>query len=203
MTVSPTRTDTAARRHRETRDADASDTRAPRRVSSVGAGAGLLVVALAVGSLVGAVWGCLRPGYEAVVQGGDIVVDLAASPDNVDFASFGWFAILTGLLGLALAVGAYARAGGAVSAGMLAWVFVAAGAGAFAVHTFGVWSAGFVSDTPGHGELAEGARFHIVPPLDPGVGWLSGPFVATLTYWMLALVSTVDGPGTDEDGEED
>lgn len=130
-----------------------------------------------------------RPGYEAVVRQDAVLVDRVLSPASVEFSSVGWFAILTAALGLAVALMAYARSGGAVSLAAMAWVVVAAAAGAFAVHTFGAWTAGLVSDSPGHGELVDGARLRLVPPLQPGVAWLCAPFVSALAYWVLALVT--------------
>ncbi len=154
-------------------------------------GAGLLVFALVVGAVVGALWGVLRPAYEVVVRDGGALVDQALSPANVEFSSFGWFVILSAVLGLVVALVAYARLGGAVSLAMMAWVVVAAAAGAFAVHTFGSWSAGLFSGMPSHDALVDGARFQLVPPLHPGVAWLCAPFVAALVYWLLALVTPV------------
>ncbi|MDY5785003.1 hypothetical protein [Corynebacterium sp.] len=172
--------------------------------TGVGAGAGLLVLALVLGSLVGAVWGVLRPAYEVAVREGEAVVDMVASPSNVEFASYGGFALITGALGLVIALAAFAMRDGMVSPQVLAWVIVTAGAGAFAVFTFGVWSAGVISDQPGHGELIEGAVFHVVPPLRPGVAWLTGPFTASLAYWILAVVSPApDADKRDLDERED
>jgi len=131
----------------------------------------------------------LRPGYEVLVKDGDVVVDQVASPPSVEFASYAWFAILAGVLGVVLSIVAYARAGGRVSPATMAWAIVAAAAGAFALFTFGTFTAGFFSDTPGHGDLAEGAHFRVVPALHPGVAWLAAPFTSALSYWLLALVT--------------
>ena len=174
---------------------------APTKHSSpAGVAAGQLVLALVGGGLVGALWGSLRPGYEALVKDGAVVVDQAASPASVEFSSYAGFALICAALGVVLSLAAYARSRGEVSLGMLLWVCVAAAAAAFSVHTFGVWVAGLLSDTPGegHGQLMEGERFHVVPPLYPGVGWLAGPFTAALTYWMLALVSIVSAGSEEE-----
>ena len=173
----------------------------PARRSRVGAGAGLLVLALLAGSVAGAVWGALRPGYEVLVRDGDVIVDQVASPPSVEFASYAWFALLAGILGVVLSVVAYARAGGRVSPATMTWAIVAAAAGAFALFTFGTVTAGFFSDTPGHGDLAEGAHFRVVPALHPGVAWLAAPFTSALSYWLLALVTPEGGDGrAEEDG---
>jgi len=134
-----------------------------------------------------------------MVQDGGAVVDQAASPASVEFSSFAWFALITGVLGLVLSVRAYSRAGGRVSPGTMLWVIVSALAGSFAVFTFGTWAAGFFSDTPGHADLTEGARFHVIPALHPGIGWLAAPFTAALSYWLLALVTPERVP---DDGPE-
>ncbi|WP_342320007.1 hypothetical protein [Corynebacterium mayonis] len=159
------------------------------RTSGVGRAAGLLVVALGLGSLVGAVWGVLRPGYDVVVEDGQLVVNLAASPVNVEFDSYGWFAVLTSLLGVLLALIAFAFNNGRATAFVLLWVVVTSFAGAFAIYTFGMWSTGFVSDKPGHEGLVDGSRLRIVPALQPGVVWLVGPYMSVVTYWLLAFAS--------------
>ncbi|WP_092149264.1 hypothetical protein [Corynebacterium mycetoides] len=129
----------------------------------------------------------MRPGYVGSFEGEAYVVDQVASPPNVEFASFGGFALVCAGLGLVIAAVAYLR--GLAGIGALLWVIACAGAAAFAVYTFGGWSAGFGTPDP---HTAQGS-FTFVPPLSPGVGWLAGPFVAALMFYALTLVDELRG----------
>lgn len=154
---------------------------------AAGEWAQLLLIALVAGSGIGAVWGVTRPGYVGSVRDSAFVVDEVASQTNVEFTSFGGFALITALLGFAIAIVAYARDRAGVAD--LVWVVACAGAAAFAVYTFGGWSAAWSAPSPHDPAPADGMRLEIVPPLSPGVGWLAGPFVAGLMFYLLNLVT--------------
>ena len=160
--------------------------------TGAGAAAGILALSLGLGSVAGAVWGLTRPGYVGSLSEGSYVVDEVASPPSVEFASLGGFVLVSAVLGLVIASFAFAR--GLVGVRALFWVIACAGAAAFAVHTFGSWSAACAHPSPHDATLADGAGFSVVPPLDPGVGWLSGPFVAALMFYLLTIAAELQAP---------
>ena len=163
----------------------------------VGAGAGLVALALAFGVLGGVWWGASRPAYLAEVADGGVRIDSAASPVNTEFAAFGWFAVITGLIGTLLAAAAWrvTRRRGIGGAGWLWWLIVCAAAAALTVFVFGNWSALMFHQVPSHEELellSDGSRFHLIPPINPGAGWLAGPFTAALGYWCANALSPAE-----------
>lgn len=162
-----------------------------------GAGAGLVALALAFGVLGGLAWGALRPAYLAEVADGGVQIDTAASPLNTEFAAFGWFVLLTGFLGVLLALVAWrvTRRRGVGGVGWLWWIIACAAAGAFTVYVFGDWFALWLHHVPSHEELemlSDGSRFDLIPPIRPGAGWLAGPFTAALSYWTLNAFGPAD-----------
>ncbi|WKD57401.1 hypothetical protein CAPI_04215 [Corynebacterium capitovis DSM 44611] len=159
-----------------------------RKRTRSGAAAGLLAASLLAGSIVGVVWGFSRPAYVGVVVGDGVEVDQIATPDSAEFASLGWFVILTAVLGAAVAALAYARAHRGPA--MLGWVMVTSLGGAFATYTFGEGVAHLASADPS--AFSEGARLSVVPALYPGTGWLAAPCLAALTYWLLSVVGELD-----------
>lgn len=164
----------------------------PRRRTRLGAGAGLLACALIIGILGGLGWGSARPAYVGEAGPDGVVVDQAASPANVEFAALGWFALITSLAGVLIALVAWRHTSrGTVrgGAGWLWWVIACAGAAAVCVYVFGDWFALFLNGVPSHEEMVDGATFTVVPPLNPRVAWLSGPFAATLVYWVANLLA--------------
>lgn len=136
-------------------------------------GAGNILVSGLLGAIAGAVWGLSRPSYVLVDDGGHPAVDLIASPDNVEFASFAGFVLLSVVLGCV--VGLSSLSAHKVSPWRMIAVAVVALFGAWTLLVFGSATA------------AEG-----VPLLRPGVGWLVAPFIACLSYWLglLARVET-------------
>ncbi|AWB84319.1 hypothetical protein [Corynebacterium liangguodongii] len=167
--------------------------RPPRRASAAGAGAGLLVYALVAGCIVGAAWGLLRPAYVGTYHDGGFLLDTEASPPGVEFASYGWFVLLSAALGLSIAALAYVRR--LTGVGALMWCMVCAGAAAYATSTFGAATASLRHGSAGArgSGPTEGEVLSLVPSLDPGVAWLVGPFVAGLMFYTLALVSAFEG----------
>lgn len=163
--------------------------------TGAGAAAALLMLALGLGSVAGAVWGLTRPGYVGTLSEGSYVVNEVASPPSVEFASLGGFVLVSAVLGLIIAIFAFAR--GLVGLRALLWVIVCAAAAAFAVHTFGSWSAAFTHPSPHDATLANGDGFSVVPPLNPGMGWLAGPFVAALMFYLLTAASELQAAQRD------
>lgn len=153
----------------------------------MGAAAGILAFSLLVGIAGGVVWGFVRPAYVAAFgEGGGVQVDQAASPKNVEFAAFGWFALISLIAGLGIAW----LARQATSRGGSAWVWwVAACAFACAatVYVFGDWIVSTRIHIPDHDAVRAGEPFRVVPPIQPGVGWLVGPFTAAFAYWIATM----------------
>lgn len=139
----------------------------PRPRRNIRWGAGIVMLGVVIGIVSGAIWGFFRPEYAATFIEGVPHVDEAASPANVEFTSFVWFAALTGALGLV--VGAAAVAVDPLRSGVGKQLFVVL------VALFSSWAllvAGTVT-----------ART-FVPALSPGIAWLVGPFTAALAYWV-------------------
>lgn len=166
--------------------------------STAGACAGLLACALAAGILGGVAWGALRPAYVVETIDDGVAVDPLASPPNVEFAALGWFALLTTLAGVCVALIAWRQANsGAVRGGAawLWWVIACAACAAGALYVFGDWAALIFNDVPNHGAGADGSGFEpgqtfsLAPPVRPGVAWTAGPFAAALLYWAASLMS--------------
>lgn len=162
--------------------------RRPSIPRTVGFGAGLLACALVAFSAAGAVWGRFRPvltGYE-VDDGGYAVETLA----DIEFGSFVWFVLLTGLGGVLLALGAYLRGARQRGLGMLLWVGVAALASAVAFYYAGSLTATHLPSEPGE-------TVQWTPPMQPHIGWAAAPFMAMFAYWSAAFISA------DVDWEDD
>ncbi|KAA8725438.1 hypothetical protein F4V58_04010 [Corynebacterium phocae] len=135
-------------------------------------------------SAAGALWGLNRPrltghATPTVNGGAQIAIDTVA---NVQFASFGWFVILTAVPALALGLLAFARGRDSRGVAMLLWSGAVALAGAAAFYVFGSATAP---------ELEPGARGAIswVPAFSPGVGFAAAPLAAMTSYWSAAFVS--------------
>ncbi|MHA2789319.1 hypothetical protein ACXZ66_09265 [Corynebacterium sp. S7] len=160
-----------------------------RRKAIIGTAAGLLFFALVAGLILGAIWGVFRPAYVGDVTNGLFTANETESPKNVEFSSFISFVIITGALGIIIAMVAYIKVGQVTGVGMLLWVGVVALAAAFAFYVLGNIVTGLVHPLPGHNS-GDMTGVQIVPPMQPGVGWAVAPLLATLTYWILAIVST-------------
>ena len=134
--------------------------------------AGTVFVSGALGAVAGAVWGLFRPSYVLVDGGEHPAVDLVASPDNVEFASFAGFVLLTGMLGIII---------GALPGAKTAWRLLFA----TVVSLFGAWAFLVVGTVT----AADG-----VPLLQPGVGWCVAPLCAALSYWIGMVASMERNP---------
>lgn len=145
-----------------------------------GFGAGVLALGLIMFSVVGAVWGLLRPTMTAMVR--DDGAYVLTGPDNVEFVSFITFAIITGVVASILALIAYLKNPSRRGFGSLMWVTAVAALGAFAFFVMGGATASSFPEDPGISE-------DFVPQMAPGVAWLVAPFVAALTYWCAVFVA--------------
>ena len=156
-----------------------SQRRLPR---TLGFGAGLLACALLVFGVAGALWGLFRPtlaGHE--VDDGGYALEAMGS---AQFIAFITFALITGLLGLLLGLGAYLRRQER-GLSMLLWVGVCALAGAASFYVFGGVTATHPPENPG--EFVEFA-----PKFSPAISWAVAPFMAMFSYWSTAFVSSDD-----------
>lgn len=184
-----------------------------RLKGAVSWGAGILTLGLLLGVTTGVVWGLFRPAYALSIEDGKPVIDETASPANVEFVSFAWFAVLTGIIGVVLGLVAYLAHERRSGVGRLLFVVAVTLFASWSVYVLSSWSAGLVNDVVpafyagassttagsvtggsaiGH-EFTEGQTFTVVPVLAPGVAWLVGPFAAAVTYWIglvVALAST-------------
>ena len=163
-------------------------------------GAGVVALGVILGCVIGVIWGFLRPGYVAEVVDGGVQINHVLSPDSVEFASFGWFVILSTLLGMAVALVAYGT--GERESNLSRMVFAACVAlfSSWALYVLGQWSANLAN--PPHA-AAESDTFTLVPAFQPGIAWCAAPFMASLAYW-LGLVSTAafeGGRGSVQVGE--
>lgn len=166
------------------------------RKSSLSAGAGLLALGCVLGIAGGGVWAWLRPAYVGEVDGAGLRVDQAASPLNVEFVGFGTFALVTAVLGLAVAVpalGAARRGKARGGVGWLLWTGAVSAVAALTVYVFGDWFVGLWHPVPDVEALSEGDSIAMVPPVAPGAAWAAGPFTAVLVYWTANLLAYSQG----------
>ena len=156
-------------------------TSSPARV--IGRAAGFLPLIALLGVLLGALWALLRPTLVGVLDpdsGGYLIV---AGRDDAQFLGFISFIGLCALVGLASGLLCFSRAAEHRSIAMLCWSAVVATLGAVAIYASGGIIADLLRSTDG-----EHTRF--VPPVMVSVGWVVAPFMATLSYWCAALLST-------------
>ncbi|WP_080794156.1 hypothetical protein [Corynebacterium pacaense] len=171
--------------------------RFPRPSRKVGTGAGILAVSLSVYSVAGVIWGLFRPTYTVAVRDGESA-SVEAAP-NVEFTSFIWFVVFTGLLGCAMALVVFIRSVSTRGPLMLLWVTVVAFLGSLVFLLFGDMSAGLLHRTPADFSRMVGETFTVVPPMSPGVGLAAAPFLAVCTYWCAAFVTPSAEPVADGD----
>lgn len=168
--------------------ADSHPRRPRRRINpAVGSTAGFLALCLAVYAVVGAIWGALRPGYEAtVVEGGELSLEPAF---NVEFTAFISFVVATGLLGALLALVMFVRSSRTRGVWMLLWVTFCAFLGAVVFFVVGNAVTGVLHPVPPVEQLEPGASLTLVPGVSIGIGFAAAPFMAALAYWCAVLVS--------------
>lgn len=150
-------------------------------------GAGVVALGVLLGCAIGFVWGFLRPGYVAEVVDGGVQINHVLSPDNVEFASFGWFAILSSLLGMVVGLVAYGTGERQSNLARMAFAVCVALFSSWALYVLGQYSANLANPTHA---ASVSDTFTVVPVFQPGIAWCAAPFMAGLTYW-LGLVSTV------------
>lgn len=170
----------------------ATPARKSRRKRLTGTAAGLLFFALLAGIALGALWGFFRPAYIGDVTDGFFIANEAESPRNVEFTSFISFVIITGVLGIVISMVAYMKVGRVTGVGALLWVGFVAFAAAFTFYFIGNVVTGFAHPMPDLHASDDQPNVELVPVMTPGVGWFAAPFLATLTYWILAIISLPD-----------
>lgn len=159
--------------------------RRPSRM--IGATAGFLALCLSVYAVFGAIWGFLRPGYEAVVStDGELQLTPAF---NVEFTGFISFVIATGLLGAILSLVMFVNSPHSRGVLMLLWVIVCAVIGAVVFWAAGEVVTGLLHPIPDFDTLDAGTALTLVPGISIGIGLAAAPFMAALAYWCAVLVS--------------
>lgn len=154
----------------------------------VGSAAGILAVSLLLYSVIGTLWGLLRPAHTGTLrEEGKVAIDVTMV--SVEFISFASFVIATGLLAVIVSLGVYITSPATRGPGMLWWLILVAAASSFAFLTVGAVASGLLHSAGDLGSLSEGDRLSIVPALSPGIGWLAAPFMGALAYWCCALVT--------------
>lgn len=168
----------------------------PRSSRPFGWGAGIIALGGGIAAVVGGLWGLTRPGYTATVEDGGARIDPALNADNIEFISFVGFIAITGLLGLFIGLTGYATAKNRASAWRMLFVVTVAAFASWTVYILGSWSADLHHGVPDPHDLTEGQTVTFVPILRPGPGWLAGPFVAGLAYWVgvASSVGSVTAP---------
>ncbi|WP_257158501.1 hypothetical protein [Corynebacterium cystitidis] len=157
----------------------------PRR-QRLGSAAGLLFVGLLKGFVLGVVWAFLRPGYTGNIINGVFTADPVGQPSNIEFTSFIWCVLLSGVIGVGVAIVAYVSAGRVEGLATLLWVGLVATAGALALVVVGNWVTYVLHPIP---EAGTEEMVTLVPPIVPRIGWVAAPLMATLTYWIFAVIS--------------
>lgn len=160
---------------------------------TLGAGAGILAAWLCIFSLAGVVWGLFRPAYTASIL--DAESASVAASANVEFISFISFALVTAVLGSVMALVVFLRSAHYRGLSMLLWLTAVACVGSLVFLLFGDLSAGLMHRTPEDFSQIVGQTFTVVPPMSPGVGLLTAPFLAVCTYWCATFVTPVEDAG--------
>lgn len=163
---------------------------APRLSKNTGVYAGVFALGLGIFAAAGVIWGLLRPTYTAYVE--DAETASVAAAINVEFRAFIWFAVATGILGAALALGVFLRSESTRGLGMLLWVGVVAVVGAGAFIIFGNFSAALLHAPPGDYADLVGETFQVVPNMTPGSALFTAPFLAVLMYWCATFVTPAE-----------
>lgn len=162
---------------------------------NLGTGAGLLALVILLSVVVGAVWGLLRPAYEGTVtDGGGVNLEMA---ENVEFNSYITFAVLTGVIGVAVSMTAFVGVPETRGLIMLLWVGVAALVGAVTFLIVGEQASQLVHNPADAHSATEGQTITLVPPLAPGMGFVVAPLMATLSYWVSMVVNSAERGGED------
>lgn len=157
---------------------------------NLGSGAGLTAFAIVLYAVVGALWGVLRPAYDATAMA---EAQVAISPTgNVGFTVFMTFVVLTGLLGLVLGIGAYLSSPNTRGLGMLLWVGVVAFVAAIGFWAVGEFTADLRYPLPDVASLTEGTELSVAASLSPGLALVAAPLMATASYWVSALLYLED-----------
>lgn len=102
----------------------------------VGSAAGILAVSLLLYSVIGTLWGLLRPAHTGTLrEEGKVAIDVTMV--SVEFISFASFVIATGLLAVIVSLGVYITSPATRGPGMLWWLILVAAASSFAFLTVG------------------------------------------------------------------
>ena len=152
----------------------------------VGSYAGVVVVTMLSFLITGALWGALRPGYQATVIE-DSRVELGTEA-NVEFTAFFWFVLASAVIGGAVALVTYLRSPRTRGVAMLLWIVVLVLVGAQGFIFVGEWVTNLVHGVDSPESLNVGDTVTYVPYFSAGLaGNVVGGFWAALIYWCLMV----------------
>lgn len=153
----------------------------------MGSGAGVLAVSLFSFTLVGVLWGLLRPTYSGTLaEGGQVSLNQAV---NVEFSAFIAFVMATGLLATILSLSTYITSPTTRGPGMLWWLIFVAALSSVAFIEVGNIASSLLHPIPDPETLTIGEKVTLVPALSPTIGFAAAPFMAALAYWCSALLT--------------
>lgn len=144
---------------------------------TVGFGAGLIALFIAVYAIFGALWGLWRPTMTATaVEGGGFAIDTSS---NAQFQGFGTFVVATMLLAGVLSFGVFKYAKSRWSLSTLITIGLLSVAGSLVFWLVG----GFTAPTMPDIDAEVGSEISWAPTFSPLYGLAAAPFLALLVYW--------------------
>ncbi|MDY3127634.1 MAG: hypothetical protein SOW59_05825 [Corynebacterium sp.] len=156
---------------------------------TVGLGAGIVALYIVVFAFAGGLWGALRPTMTVSVRDDGLwVADSPATAGNVEFAGFGSFVLLTGLLAAVLSVFLYVQ--------VKTWRGLLMLAVTGALSLVGAWIFWFIGAEVSAVLVRDNAEsLTLAPPFRPGIGLIFAPWMAMIVFWCALYI--------DFDGEKD
>ena len=159
---------------------------------TVGFGAGLIALFIAVYAIFGALWGLWRPTMTATaVEGGGFAIDTSS---NAQFQGFGTFVVATMLLAGVLSFGVFKYAKSRRGLATMLYLALLTVLGSLAFWLVG----GFIAPTMPDVAAEVGSQVSWVPSFNPGLGLAAAPFVCLLVYWS-GLYFTIESSSAGEE----
>lgn len=162
---------------------------------ALSAASGVLALSALLFLIAGLLWGMIYPSHRGtLVEGGAVAVEPA---QGVEFRSWLWLVLGSGLLASVLAVGVFLRSPRSRGLLMQIWLGLMAGAGTVGAYAVGVSLARWRVPMPDPAALSPGAEVEILSMVGLGapISLVFPAFMAVLAYWSCMVVSPDGAPG--------
>lgn len=172
----------------------------PRVPAQVGVYGLVLLVVVVTNAILGAVWGTLRPGFEASA---DNQGNLSLSPDfNVEFSAFAVFLLATTVVAVLSVIVSIWQSTKATSLGMLLWLGLWNFVGARVFLVCGDLIVAYIRNADVTAPEA-GETVRIIPWVGVGIaGAVWSAFVAMAVYWSAMVITLPKDQPAAADAEE-